>query len=291
MCDKRIFLSVILPVYNGEKYLKLAIDSILNQTYPYFELIVLNDGSTDSTEEIIKSYKDTRIVYVKKENSGLADTLNVGWRMAKYDWIARMDCDDIAFTNRFEEQVKFLNCNIDIVGAAALTIDENNNEIGQIYLPKSKDEIIRKGKTAFIHPTVIIRKSILKKLGGYDVNFRRTEDLNLWMRYFSIGENIYNIQKKLIYYRKPSNRKTSTIEIIEPFINDYLKQKRYFKQLKKEQYEKIYNWIQKLWTYKLCLFLSLKSNQSLLLMRLYNIVWKICSYYNKTFIYPKNKLL
>src|SRR5215218_8078213 len=96
-------ISVILPVYNAEKYLKAAIDSILNQTFPDFELLIINDGSSDGSEKIIKSYTDNRIVYVKNgENSGLINTLNKGIDLATGEFIARMDGDDIAVPERFE---------------------------------------------------------------------------------------------------------------------------------------------------------------------------------------------
>ena len=291
MCKDKKFLSVILPVYNGERYLKLAIDSILSQTYQYFELIILNDGSTDGSERIIKSYNDSRIVYVKKDNSGLADTLNIGWRMAKYDWIARMDADDIAFPNRFEEQVKYLNDKIDIIGSAAVLINEFGDEKGFIKLPMSKSEIIKKGKTPFVHPTVIIRKSILAKLGGYDTNLRRSEDLNLWMRYFHIGDKVYNLQVPLLYYRLPSTTKTSEVRVVEPILAEYMKQQQFYKILSKQQYEEVYTWILTLWTYKLCFLVSKHMFKYKIGMKIYSAVWKICNYVNWHFIFSTKNIL
>lgn len=291
MCDKKIFLSVVLPVYNGEKYLRLAIDSILKQTYPNFELIILNDGSTDKTEEIIKSYNDPRIVYVEKANTGLADTLNVGWKMARYDWIARMDSDDIAFPNRFEEQVKYLTDDIDIIGSAAIIINQNGDKVGSIRIPTTKQEIVRKNKTPFIHPTVIIRKSILEKLGGYDTNLRRSEDINLWMRYFHAGNKICNLQYPLLYYRMLNTTQTSEVRVVEPILAEYMKQQQYFNLLSKEQYKEVYVWISSLWTYKLCFVLSRYMFMSNLNMKIYSAIWKICNYINWHIIFKKKNIL
>ncbi|HAS7841575.1 TPA: glycosyltransferase family 2 protein, partial [Vibrio cholerae] len=109
-------ISVVMSVYNGEKYLGEAIDSILKQTFSDFEFIIINDGSTDKTLEIIKSYmkKDDRIVLVSRENKGLIVSLNEGLDLAKGQYIARMDADDISIKSRFEKQIEFLDSNPDI---------------------------------------------------------------------------------------------------------------------------------------------------------------------------------
>ena len=101
-------ISVLLCTYNDEKYIKDAIESILNQTFKKFEFIIVNDGSTDRTLDIIKQYNDERIVLIDKKNTGLTDSLNLGVSIAKTNWIARMDGDDISINNRFENQIKYL---------------------------------------------------------------------------------------------------------------------------------------------------------------------------------------
>ena len=121
-------VSVILPAYNAEAYLKEAIDSILNQTFPDFQLIVINDCSTDGTEEIIRQYADPRLVPVKNEkNLGIAATLNRGLSLAQGDYIARMDADDISLPHRLERQVAYLDAHPDIavLGTNVETFDEN----------------------------------------------------------------------------------------------------------------------------------------------------------------------
>ncbi|HGF9542707.1 TPA: glycosyltransferase family 2 protein, partial [Acinetobacter baumannii] len=133
-----MLVSVVLPAYNAELYLKEAIDSVLSQTFTDFELIILNDGSIDRTEEIILSYNDSRIVYVKNEkNLGLIGTLNKGINLAKGKYIARMDADDICLPERFKKQVDFLEKNneIDLIGTNAIKINNNGDRIGVINMP------------------------------------------------------------------------------------------------------------------------------------------------------------
>ena len=108
-------LSVIMPVYNTkEEFLREAVESILNQTYTDYELIIIDDGSTNNVEEVINSYKDKRIVYIRQENTGIVGALNNGWNHAKGEYIARMDSDDVSYPDRFEKQAMFLDNNPDI---------------------------------------------------------------------------------------------------------------------------------------------------------------------------------
>jgi len=108
-------VSVVMPVYNGEKYLRESIDSILNQTYTDYEFIIVNDGSNDKTEEIILSYNDNRIRYIKNEkNLQIVKSLNRGIELAKGRYIARMDADDISLPRRFEKQITFMENNLEI---------------------------------------------------------------------------------------------------------------------------------------------------------------------------------
>ena len=118
-------ISVLMPVYNTkEEFLRTAIESILNQTFSNFEFIIINDGSTNNAEDVILSYKDDRIIYLKQENQGIVAALNNGWDRAKGEYIARMDSDDISFPERFEKQLKFLeeNPEYSLVGSWAEVI-------------------------------------------------------------------------------------------------------------------------------------------------------------------------
>lgn len=207
--DEKIYLSVILSTYNEEKYILESVNSILNQTYPYFELIIVNDGSTDSTSEILKSITDSRVTVINKGNSGLADSLNVGIKVSKYDWIARMDGDDVAELDRFERQVSYLNDSVDIVGGQYRVIDSEgklkSSSVSHKPLTtlKCKRDILF-GMSPLVHPTVIIRKSLLDKYGGYDANFFAAQDFELWAR-LSPNATMINIPDAILKYRKHSN--------------------------------------------------------------------------------------
>ncbi|MFH1712580.1 MAG: glycosyltransferase, partial [Candidatus Jacksonbacteria bacterium] len=197
-------ITVLMPVYNGEKYLKEAIESILNQTFVDFEFLIINDGSTDNSEKITKSYKDTRIKLINNEiNLGLIKTLNKGLDLANGKYIARMDQDDISLPNRLKIQVNFMDKHpeIGVSGAWAKTIGGNNKKYIKNYSDFEKIKTTSLFKSILIHPSVIIKKSLFNKYNlKYDENHQHAEDYELWTRaitYFPIA----NIKKYLIYYR------------------------------------------------------------------------------------------
>ncbi|MGJ0363446.1 glycosyltransferase [Aliarcobacter cryaerophilus] len=199
-------ISVILPVYNGEKYLKEAIESILNQTYKDFEFIIINDGSKDSSLEIIKEYKkvDERIVAVSRENKGLIATLNEGIEKAKGKYIARMDQDDISLPNRFEEQLKIMENDKEIVvcGSWINVFGENRKEKISKYFQHDKQikaNLIM--SCCFAHPSVMMRRdAFVDNNIWYDENFKNAEDYHLWTQLAKVGK-FYNIPKVLLNYR------------------------------------------------------------------------------------------
>ncbi|TAF45002.1 MAG: glycosyltransferase [Sphingobacteriales bacterium] len=202
-------ISVLMPVYNGEKYLKEAINSILNQSFKDFEFIIINDGSTDSTEEIILSYTDPRIVYVKNEvNLHLIKTLNKGIDLSKGKYIARMDADDISIQNRFEQQIKIFNqyTEVDIVNCQyfLLTADGKSyrNDRTSIIINTEAVKYISIFQTMIQHPTVMI-KAELMKLNKYKDNedVKHIEDFELWNRLFENKCNSYIIEEHLLFYR------------------------------------------------------------------------------------------
>lgn len=205
-------VSVIMPAYNAEKYIGEAIESILAQTCRDFELIIVNDGSTDRTEEIILSYCDPRIVYLKNEtNFKISDTLNRGIDIAQGEYIARMDSDDIALPERFERQVAYMDQNPKCVvcGTAAILFGEGMEE--QTVVP-SNDPRYVKGQMIFhcpiIHPSVIIRKSTLQQNQiHYNSEYNGTEDFELWWRLARYGE-VTSLREKLIRYRIHPNQIT-----------------------------------------------------------------------------------
>jgi len=193
-----------MPVYNGEKYLKTAIQSVLDQTFTDFELVIADDGSFDGTESIIKSFSDTRIIHLKLPHRGIVQTLNDGIRSSCGEYIARMDADDEALPQRFMEQISCFKNDPDLTvcGSYVTTIDENGKETGTYsYSPESHRGImayLRRGN-AFVHPTVMFRKEVFEKAGGYK-KFLHAEDYELWTRMVPKGKAC-TITHPLLRYR------------------------------------------------------------------------------------------
>lgn len=205
-------ISVMMGIFNTpKKFIKTAIDSILNQTYQNFELIICNDGCTDDTFEYIKKeYGEIKKVKLveNEQNKGLAYTLNHCLKVAEGEYIARMDGDDISLPTRFEKQVKVLeenkeiglvNCNIDI-------FDQNgifNERIFNEYISK-KDFLF---SSPIIHPAVMFRKSEIEKVNGYtDKKYTyRIEDYDLFMKMMANGTKMYTLQEKVFQFREDKN--------------------------------------------------------------------------------------
>lgn len=204
-------VTVLLPVFNAEKYLKYSIESILSQSYKNFLLLIINDGSTDKSQNIINQYHDKRIKTLHfNQNIGLIRALNVGLDNSKGKYIIRMDADDISDNNRIEEQVKFMDSNPDIgvSGCGSRTFGENVNSWDTVY-PSAHEEIKVKltHNTSLSHPTVIFNKNLLGST-RYNVNFKHIEDYELWVRTidkFKFG----NLNKILLSYRIHENQISS----------------------------------------------------------------------------------
>lgn len=260
MDNNRIYLSVVISVYNDSKHLAEAIESVLNQSYPYFELIIVNDGSTDNSEEIVRRYLgDQRIRLISKENTGLADSLNKGIKSSRFDWIVRMDGDDICCPNRFDTLVKNIAEGLDIIGSNAEYFNEKGS-LGVSNMPLSTEQIkenIRKGRSAFIHPSVMIRRSLLAKVGGYDKNFRRAQDQNLWIRCLGHAEGMINIEKPLLRYRFYAKSKKNNYEaILNGYIDNCLLIKKISRPLTTEEYFEIKSIIENTLAFKVSYRLS-----------------------------------
>lgn len=201
-------ISVAMSVYNGEKYISEAIDSILNQTYSDFEFIICDDASTDKSVDIIKNYirKDNRIILIRNEtNMGLASSLNKCIDRARGEYIARMDADDLSLNDRFEKQITFLdeNPNIAFVCGGIYLLDKNGiwgERISKRAL--TKENIFKFQPVA--HPTTMIRRSVLKQVNGYTVApyTKRGQDFDLWCKIYSQGYEGENIGSVVLYYRE-----------------------------------------------------------------------------------------
>ncbi|WP_330110241.1 glycosyltransferase [Methylophaga thalassica] len=200
-------ISVLMSVYNTEKYLVEAIESILNQSFNNFEFIIINDGSTDRSEDILRYYerKDKRIKLISRENRGLVLSLNEALDCASASLIARMDADDISLPQRFEEQIKYLKDNPDVVcvGTAQIIIDEDGDELTRLNVP-TENSVIQKrlleGHCPLEHPSVMFRTDAVKALGAYRKDCEAAEDYDLWLRLGEVGK-LANINKPLIQYR------------------------------------------------------------------------------------------
>lgn len=200
-------VSVIMGVYNGASTVSEALNSILNQTYSNWELIVCDDCSVDNSAQIIQEYvrKDHRIKYIKNEkNVGLAASLNHCLKYVQGEYIARMDCDDLSAPKRFEVQVGYLqeHRDVDLVGSEMQEFDEHGykNIVRNKEYPTKFD--VPKG-APFCHATIMMRTSVMKALNGYIISNHtiRTEDVDLWYRFFAGGYKGVNIQETLYFVR------------------------------------------------------------------------------------------
>lgn len=201
-------ISVLMPVFNAERYLHEAIASILTQTYNNFEFLIINDGSTDSSRDIIKSYSDSRIRLIdNKTNKGIIFTLNRGMSLAKNEIIARQDADDISHIERLEQQVKFLNEYPDVVlvGSQGRVIDKAGKVIDKLILPQRHDSIrwYQCFDNSFIHSSVMFRKEIIwSEYKGYG-KLKNCEDWELWSRVV-LKHEVANLPAQLVDHRSHS---------------------------------------------------------------------------------------
>ena len=214
-------VSVILPVYNAQSYLRESIDSILAQSFQDFELIIINDGSTDASLEIISSYGDERIILINQENAGLPISLNRAIRVAKGQYLARQDADDVSLPHRLTEQVAYLNVHPQcaLLGTWADILVENTPTNRGLNHPHLNGDIQMKLLffNCFVHSSIMIRKIALEKSGLYpeDPDKFPPEDYDLWLRiakYFEVA----NLPKPLLRYRElPSSISRSKLQIMQ----------------------------------------------------------------------------
>lgn len=204
-------VTVLMPVYNGGKYLRFSIDSILSQSHRDFEFLIINDGSTDDSEEIILSFNDSRIRYIKNQiNIGMIATLNLGLTLASHDLIARQDADDISYPKRLERQMELMlsDDNMALVGARADEIDENGCLLDHSRFEKPSDHVSIKWyllfDNPFIHSSVIYKKEIaLHEFGGYQCS-DWCGDYDLWSK-IALEYPVANHTDRLVSYRVHKN--------------------------------------------------------------------------------------
>ncbi|KKU32566.1 hypothetical protein A3K29_05785 [Candidatus Collierbacteria bacterium RIFOXYB2_FULL_46_14] len=202
-------ISVIIPVYNGNGYLPAALQSILSQTYRHFEVIAIDDGSTDNSYEILQRFAklDSRVrVFRNSKNLNIAHTLNRGIRLAKGQFIARMDADDVSLPHRLAKQIHYLKLHPDvvIVGGQAKTIDIDGMALGRKLFPISNKQIREALFTSnpIQHPTAMINRSLLpKNFSWYDPSLPPAEDYDLFFRLGKYG-NYHNLSCFVLQYRQ-----------------------------------------------------------------------------------------
>lgn len=205
----QIEASVLLPIYNADKYLEMAIESVLQQSFVNFELLLLNDGSTDRSEEIIDFFvkKDKRCRKLSWSNRGLIETLNIGIQESRGEILFRMDSDDVSRPDRFQKQWDYLLKNPDCVavGSRALLIDSEGLPIKEFLVMLNHDQIDEAHLNAIggiiPHPSVAIRKRSIISVGGYRKEFPFAEDLDLFLRLAEVGR-LANLPDILLEYRQ-----------------------------------------------------------------------------------------
>ena len=202
-------LTVLMPVYNAELYIKEAVDSILSQTFSNFEFLIFNDGSTDRSADFIRAYNDSRIKFFDfQQNHGLVHHLNNGMAIARGQYIARMDADDISLPNRLMQQVRFMDDNPDIIASGAWMKSIGISE--KVLKYPTEPDIIRAQMIfdcPIAHPTVILRREVFVASYCYSDNYEHTEDYELWIR-ISKNFKISNLDQVILLYRRHHSQVT-----------------------------------------------------------------------------------
>jgi len=202
-------ISVVMPVYNGAAYVAQAVESILAQTYRDFEFVIVNDGSTDRSERILRDFagRDQRIKLISRPNTGIVGALNDGLAAAKADLIARMDADDVALPARLEKQLAYMRSHPEVValGSRVVGIDPYGCELFHSQHRLVHDEIdaelLRGVGWAIVHPSAMLRRGPLQQVGLYRKPFEWVEDLDLFLRLAEIG-TLANLPDELLLYRQ-----------------------------------------------------------------------------------------
>jgi glycosyltransferase involved in cell wall biosynthesis len=206
--DKFPFVSVLLCVYNGEPYISAAIESVLQQTFTDFELVIINDGSRDRTRVILDEFvkKDPRVRVVHQENAGLTRALNAGLALCRGRWIARQDDDDISLPCRLEKQVEYVRSNegVGLLGTACDVIDVEGNVLSMQEVPflSSHQSLCRElqCRNPFVHTSVMFKRELVLNIGGYDEAYPAAEDYECWLRMSNVTQ-LAQLPEKLVQRR------------------------------------------------------------------------------------------
>jgi glycosyltransferase involved in cell wall biosynthesis len=198
-------ISVVMAVFNGEKYLKPTIETVLSQRFKDFDFIIVNDGSEDETQNIIEKYHDDRIILINNtRNMGQTASLNIGLQNARGTYIARTDAGDISTPERLRKQFQYLenHSDVDILGTAAFQYDMTGNLCGNVFMPNRPSTILQRIFFAcpVVHVSVMMRRDRILDLGGYDESYRILADYGLWARALQQGFRFWNLDEILVGY-------------------------------------------------------------------------------------------
>jgi glycosyltransferase involved in cell wall biosynthesis len=202
-------ISVIMAAYNAERYIGQAIESVLSQTYPHFELIIVDDGSTDDTLNIVRSYaaRDARIIVVQSEHGGVSKTRNIALKSAHHQWVASMDADDVSLPHRLERQMEASKKHPEVVvwGSYLTKVNDSGETLGEIQTgPTSVDEFNKLDRTkdyiSLYNAVAMFRRDIALAVGGYNETISAAEDTELWDRMADHGP-VVCIPEPLVLYR------------------------------------------------------------------------------------------
>ncbi len=202
-------ISILIPIYNTPiDYIKECLDSIDSQTFKDYEVIVVNDGSNDEVTNFLNSLIQDKYSIYHQQKSGISKALNFGLSKCKYDLIARMDGDDIMLPDRLQKQFNFFQNNqVDVLGGQMELFGKNSSITNHLQdIPK---DIMRITDWFMNHPTIMFRKELILKIGGYNSNFDGTEDLELWCRSLANGLVLKNLPDIIVRHRRHDDNATS----------------------------------------------------------------------------------
>ncbi len=256
---KEPLVSIIIPAFNAEKYIKTAINSALRQTYQNIEIIVIDDGSIDKTAEIVKSYKDPRIIYGYQKDRGQSAARNAGIKIAKGEYIALLDSDDLFLPEKIEKQVDFLETHLDC-GVCYCKIynffDDRPDKLFYNPVPNYSGFIFDKLlKHSVVNPlTAVLRKEILEKYGGFNDDWRRCDEQYLWLKlafnkvkfcyldevlaYYRINKN--SLSNQAVYLKETYEKFLELLNMVESWLSPAERKKYPFDELKKTAVKKLF---------------------------------------------------
>jgi glycosyltransferase involved in cell wall biosynthesis len=269
-------ITVLMSCYNAEKWLISSVPSVLNQTFTNFEFIIIDDGSADNTLNIIHDFAktDSRIVVLSKPNTGLSDSLNIGIQMARGDWIARIDADDIFEPMKLEKQILATekNPNLVFIGTGLTIIDDSGRKLNTYNYPSKHALLSRNLKTARKfppHASAMYKTSAVRKLGGYRGRVSKAEDADLWLRLSEVGE-LTSVTGPYVQIRKHSGQishfENGTRQMLDARIATVASWLRHYKHqdpisLDEHSFNNYHTWIKNQLTHdKLFEYLAFKNN-------------------------------